>query len=64
MQPALFQSEIGIRLPFSRIEHCLTRFGLHKTLVNFQDFLDARAQGQEQFAYLEQACRSAGTLGP
>ena len=64
MQPALFQSEIGIRLPFSRIEQCLQAFGPHKTLVNFQDFLDARAQGQEPFAHLEQACRSAGTLGP
>ena len=44
--------------------HCLTRFGPQKTLVNFQDFLDARAQGQEPFAHLEQAWRSAGTLGP
>ena len=44
--------------------HCLTRFGPQKTLVNFQDFLDARAQGQEPFAHLERACRSAGTLGP
>ena len=44
--------------------HCLTRFGPQKTLVNFQDFLDARAQGQEPFAHLVQACRSAMTLGP
>ena len=44
--------------------HCLTRFGPQKTLVNFQDFLEARAQGEEPFAHLEQACRSAGTLGP
>lgn len=44
--------------------HCLTRFGPQKTLVNFQDFLDARAQGQEPFAHLVQAFRSAKTLGP
>jgi hypothetical protein len=44
--------------------YCLTRFGPQKTLVNFQDFLDARAQGQEPLAHLEQACRSAGTLAP
>lgn len=44
--------------------YCLTRFGPQKTLVNFQDFLDARAQGQEPLAHLEQACRLAGTLGP
>ena len=44
--------------------HCLTRFGPQKTLVNFQDFLEARAQDEEPFAHLEQACRSARTLGP
>lgn len=64
LQQALFQSEIGIRHPFSRIEQCLQAFGPQKTLVNFQEFLDAHAQGQEPFSHLEQACRSAGTLGP
>ena len=44
--------------------HCLTHFGPQKTLMNFQDFLDVRAKEPEPFAYLEQACRSAQSLGP
>jgi hypothetical protein len=31
MQPALFHSEIGIRLPFFRIEQCLQAFGSKKS---------------------------------